>query len=154
MQPWCHLIAVGVILGLALPAHGQTLTGADTDAILDAAKMLGVASLHEQPNGDPLINGVAGKVAYQIYFKNCTANADCEDLNFYAGFAQTQPTLELINAWNRDKRFARAYLDEDGDAAVEMDLDLVQGVSAGYLAAQFSLWPQVLTEFTDHIGFN
>ena len=147
-------VGAALILAMTLSAHAETvITGADTDAILDAAKVLGVAGMTSQPNGDPLINGVVDDVAYQIYFKNCTANAACEDLNFYAGFRDNQPTLDVINNWNRDKRFSRAYVDEVGDAVVEMDLDLVQGVTPAYLASQMNLWSLVVSQFTAHIGY-
>lgn len=141
-------------LAMTLSVQAQTLlTGADTNAILDAAKVLGEAELTTQPNGDPLINGRVDGIAYQVYFKTCTDNAACEDLNFYAGFSDTRPTLEVINSWNRDKRFSRAYLDEVDDAAVEMDLDLVKGVTPDYLTAQLDLWHQVVQQFASHIGY-
>lgn len=143
------LVMSGVIAG---PSQAQTLlTGSNTDEILAAAKVIGTATMATQQNGDPLINGTVDGSAYQIYFKNCTANASCEDLNFYVGFS-AKPSLDVINDWNRDKRFSRAYLDEVADAVVEMDLDLVQGVTSGYLTSQFDLWRQVVAQFATHIG--
>lgn len=149
-------VTMGSALALAmtLSAQAQTLTGAETDAIFQAAQTMGVATLDTQFNGDPLINVVSGDIMYQIYFRNCTANANCEDLNFYAGFSQNRPSLELINTWNSDKRFGRAYLDEDGDAVVEMDIDLVQGVSMDYLVSQLEIWAQVVDAFGSHIGYH
>ncbi len=38
------------------------------------------------------------------------------------------PDYELINEWNRTKRFSRAYLDRDGDAVLEADLDVSMGI--------------------------
>ena len=148
-------IAGGTLaLAMSLSAQAQTLlTGTDTGAILDAAEQLGTATLSAQPNGDPVINGKIGDLGYQIYFKNCTATAACEDLNFYVGFGDTKPTLEVINDWNRDKRFGRAYLDEVQDAVIEMDLDLVKGVTPEYLASQMGLWSLVVAEFSTHIGY-
>lgn len=150
------LLATVVTLVLASSVSAQAqplLTGSDTAEILNAARRFGSAQLASQANGDPIINGRIEAISYQVYFRNCTDNADCEDLNFYAGFLDNQPTLEAINAWNRDKRFSRAYIDEDQDACVEMDLDLVQGVTAEHLDAQFGLWAMVLAEFTDHIDY-
>lgn len=146
------LSASVLALALTLPAQAQTLTAGDTDAVLAAAKEIGEATLSTQANGDPLINGTVDGTGYQIYFRNCTDNAECEDLNFYAGFS-SKPDLAVINSWNRDKRFSRAYLDEVGDAAVEMDLDMVAGVTSGYLASQVGLWPQIVEQFETHIGY-
>lgn len=140
-------------LALTVSAQGQTITGADTAEILNAARGYGSATLGEQSNGDPQITGKIAGVTYQVYFRNCTNGADCEDLNFYLGFLDIKPTLESINDWNLNKRFSRAYLDKDQDACVEMDLDLVKGVSAAYLDAQFGLWNMVVGQFSEHVGY-
>jgi len=148
-------LLAGAVLALTTTVSAQAqslLTGTDTAEILNLARGYGAASLTSQANGDPMISGKIEGVSYQVYFRNCTNNADCEDLNFYAGFLDNRPGLEAINDWNLNKRFSRAYLDQDEDACVEMDIDLVQGITADYLDAQFGLWTMVLAEFTTHIG--
>jgi hypothetical protein len=149
------MIAGGALaLALTASAQAQTITGADTDEILNAARGYGSATLGEQSNGDPQITGKINGITYQVYFRNCTNGADCEDLNFYLGFLDIKPTLEVINDWNFNKRFSRAYLDQDQDACVEMDLDMVKGVNAEYLDAQFALWNMVVEQFSEHVGYN
>lgn len=149
-------LVAGATLALALiaPAQAQTLiSGADTAEILNAARGYGSATLTTQSNGDPQITGKIDGITYQVYFRNCTDGTDCEDLNFYLGFLDIKPGLEKVNEWNFNKRFSRAYLDQDEDACVEMDLDLVQGVTAEYLDAQFSLWNMVVTQYAEHVGY-
>ena len=150
------MIAGGTIaLALTTATSAQTLlTGADTAEILNAARGYGAASLTTQSNGDPQITGKIEGITYQVYFRNCTNNEDCEDLNFYLGFLDIKPTLAEINDWNYNKRFSRAYIDQDDDACVEMDLDLVQGVTAEYLDSQFGLWAMVVKQFAEHVGYN
>lgn len=149
------LIASGVLLlTLSSTANAQALiTGSDTADILNAARGYGAATLATQENGDPQINGKIDGISYQVYFRNCTNNANCEDLNFYVGFLDVKPTLEVINDWNFRQRFSRAYLDMDKDACVEMDLDLVAGVSADYLDDQFGIWNLTLAQFSQHVGY-
>ncbi|KRA45753.1 YbjN domain-containing protein [Devosia sp. Root635] len=147
----------GSAIALMLTSSGfaqPLLTGADTSEILNAARGYGAATLTTQSNGDPQITGKIEGITYQIYFRNCTNNADCEDLNFYLGFLDLKPTLEVINDWNYNKRFSRAYIDQDDDACVEMDLDLVKGVTAEYLDSQFGLWAMVVGQFAEHVGYN
>ena len=128
-----------IALGTALAAQAQTvIDGSQPDEILN--------------NGDPKIAGKIEGVGYQVYFMNCTDNKDCEDLNFYAGFLDNKQTLEAINAWNRDKRFGKAYLDSDLDAVIEFDLNLEHGVSQKNLDAAFSLWSLLLGQYTTYIG--
>jgi len=150
------IIAGGALaVALTISAQGQTLlTGVDTGEILNAARGYGSATLTTQNNGDPQITGKIEGITYQVYFRNCTNNTNCEDLNFYLGFLDIKPTLESINEWNSTKRFSRAYVDQDKDACVEMDIDLVQGVTAEYLDSQFALWNMVVTQFAEYVGYN
>lgn len=150
------LIAGGAaIFALTLSAQAQTLiTGNDTAEILNAARGYGSATLTTQSNGDPQITGKINGISYQVYFRNCTNGENCEDLNFYLGFLDIKPGLEVINDWNYNRRFSRAYLDQDQDACVEMDLDLVEGVTAEYLDSQFGLWNMVVEQFSEHVGYN
>ena len=149
------IAGTALALTLTVAASAQTLlTGADTDEILNAARGYGAANLTTQSNGDPQITGKIEGITYQVYFRNCTNNTDCEDLNFYLGFLDLKPTLEEINDWNYNKRFSRAYLDQDDDACVEMDVDMVEGVTADYLDSQFGLWVMVLKQFAEHVGYN
>jgi hypothetical protein len=45
-------------------------------------------------------------------------------------FDDVHPSLASINEWNRDNRFSRAYIEKDGSADLEDDLDLASGVTA------------------------
>jgi hypothetical protein len=152
---WRSVLATGTLaLAFTVSAYAQnTLTGADTAVILQVAQNHGSATLTTQDNGDPQINGTIDGLRYQIYFRNCTDHRNCEDLNFYLGFLDLEPSLEVINTWNYTKRFSRAYLDPEQDACVEMDIDLVEGVSAEYLNSQFAVWEMIVTQFAEHVGY-
>lgn len=142
------------VLGTALSAQAQAiLDGSQVDEILNIARGYGSATLEKQSNGDPKISGKVEGVTYQVFFMNCTDNANCEDLNFYAGFLDNKQTLEVINAWNRDKRFGKAYLDSDLDAVIEFDLNLEHGVTQENLDAAFNLWTLILDQYTTYIGY-
>ena len=149
------ILATGALaLALTASAQAQTLlTGADVDEVLNAARGYGSATLTTQSNGDPQISGKMNGISYQVYFRNCTDNKTYEDLNFYLGFLDIKPTLEVINDWNFNKRFSRAYLDSDQDACVEMDLDLAVGVTAEYLDSTFGLWDLIVTQYAEHVGY-
>jgi hypothetical protein len=139
----------------ALPAEADdaTVDAGQVQAILDIALGYGSASLETQSNGDPRISGHIGALPYHIFFLNCAAGAACEDLNFYAGFADTKPTLDAINAWNRDKRFGNAYLDSELDAVIEYDVNLDHGVTRDNLDADFSIWSLLLGQFASYVGY-
>src|SRR5690606_15378694 len=148
------LMLAGLAAGPALSQAGAAVvTGADVEAILAIARRHGEAEREDQYSDDPGISGVIDGIDYYVYFVNCGGPAGCEDLNFYAGFYDIRPELEAINEWNRDRRFGKAYLDHDGDAVVEMDINLEHGVTADNLDSSFQVWALVLSEFVAHIGY-
>jgi hypothetical protein len=149
------MLALGLVAGpVFAQSQGESLiSGSDVDTILAIAQRHGSAEREDQMNGNPGISGMIGDADYYIYFVNCDPAPDCEDINFYAGFYDFQPTLESINEWNRDRRFGKAYLDQDGDAVVELDINLEYGVTADNLDASFQVWALVLSEFAAHIGY-
>ena len=144
----------GRLAASAYTAQAQSIVdGNMVDEILNIARGYGSATLETQSNGDPKISGRVEGVTYQVFFMNCTDNASCEDLNFYAGFLDNKQTLDVINAWNRDKRFGKAYLDSDLDAVVEFDVNLEHGVTRENLDAAFGLWTLILDQYTTYIGY-
>ncbi len=147
---WLALAAVF----LAAPATAEELLdGGKVDEILAIAQGYGSATLEKQDNGNPRIAGNIKGVPYYVFFMNCPADAACEDINFYAAFADIKPTMDALNAWNRDKRFGNAYLDSDLDAAIEYDVNLEYGVSRDNLDAAFRVWSVLLEQYTEYVGY-
>ncbi len=141
-----------LVLGVCAPVYAQTIDGGAIDDIVAIASAYGEVSLEVQPNGQPRIAGEVDGLPYQVFFLNCDTG-NCEDINFYAGFAGVKPTLDSVNAWNRTKRFGRAYVDADLDAVIEYDINLEHGVSRENLSAAFGVWSLVLGEFAGYVGY-
>ena len=60
-----------------------------------------------------------------------TTQGKYASLLFYASWAvEGETSLSGINHWNRTSRFGRAYVDEMGDPAIELDLLVSGGVTA------------------------
>ncbi len=154
MQLGSVLLGGGIALLLAVSAQGQELIDGNAgDEIANVARGYGSATLETQENGDPFIVGKINGVLYNVYFQDCTANKDCKDLRFYAGFTDNKQPMETMNAWNRDTRFGKAFLDEDLDAVVEYDLNLEHGVSRENLDSVFSRWSNLLGQYATYIGY-
>lgn len=56
--------------------------------------------------------------------------SDGESVQAYFGRTGTKARLADVNKWNKDKRYSRAYIDDDGDPVLELDLDMAGGVTA------------------------
>ncbi len=145
-------VLLAALLGSSTGVWAQgLLDGSRVEDILNLALARGPATLESQANGAPRIAGSIDGVPYQLFFLNCTES--CEDLNFYAGFRDIKPTMDAVNAWNRDKRFGNAYLDADLDAVIEFDVNVEYGVSPDNLGAAFALWTLLLGEFAEYVGY-
>lgn len=66
---------------------------------------------------------------------------------FHFALGGTRATLRDINDWNAKKLFSRAYLDDDGDPVLEMDVDLAGGVTVARLRDAIRTYSQLQTEF-------
>jgi hypothetical protein len=52
---------------------------------------------------------------------------------FHIGWSgAAEATQKKVNDWNKTKLYSRAYLDDEGDPALELDLDLRDGVTMGH----------------------
>ncbi len=136
------------------PVLAQTIVdGSKVDEVVTIARGYGAATLETQGDGNPRIAGNIKGVPYYVFFMNCTDQAACEDINFYAGFADIKPTMDALNAWNREKRFGNAYLDADLDAAIEYDVNLEYGVTRENLDAAFGVWSVLLEQYIEYVGY-
>lgn len=63
----------------------------------------------------------------------------------------TRSTLSAVNAFNRDYRWAKAYLDADGDWLLEADYDIQSGVSDKAVEDFIALWAQQIDIFLNVI---
>ena len=144
---------------LAAPAAGaeETIDATDPERILAIAHSFGEAALTTDNLGDPLIEGRIGEKGYRLLFYGCSENRDCKTLMFSAGWEDDDRTDELTDAmmadWNREKRFGKAYLDQDGIATVEMNVNLHGGVTRANLDDTIDWWRLVLAEFDDYFDF-
>jgi hypothetical protein len=78
----------------------------------------------------------------------------CESLYLAVPFGMSNPpSLERINAWNREKRFSRAYLLDDGDPVLESNLSLTGGVTLEAVVFFLKFFEENLSQFVTWIGF-
>lgn len=73
----------------------------------------------------------SGKVVWKIDGNKAAmlVGSDGTSLQFYAGFSGGGSSLAKVNKWNKDKRYSRSYIDDEGDPVLELDLDLTGGVT-------------------------
>jgi hypothetical protein len=82
-----------------------------------------------------------------IHFYACNDDG-CQSIQYRTLFRRNERfTLAFVNAWNYEKRFAKTYLDRDGDLVLEWDVDLDGGVTVGFVTESVATFQTMLTAF-------
>ena len=100
---------------------------ADPPSLVAALQKAGYKAKLTQDEGKPEIESSAAGATFYLYFQNCESKDGCEDIMVQAAYDMDKDgvPLEKINDFNRDNRWARAYLDKDRDPVIESDLMFV-----------------------------
>jgi hypothetical protein len=100
--------------------------------------------------GRQFIRVDADGLAWLLFFQSCE-NGLCSDVQFTTGVANAAVTPDMINGWNRDRRFLKAiYEAPEGtsppSAVIQYDVLLNAG-GPEQLADHLSIWRGLLPEF-------
>lgn len=148
---WTIAIAAA---GMAMPAQAQLVSAKKPETLVAALQAAGYsAKLDKDATGDPMIVSAVNGHTFRVVFYGCKANKDCATITFAAGFDKKSATsLASINDWNRKNRFGRAYLDDEGDPIIGMDVDLDDGgMSTALFTDNLEFWTAVTGAFQKHI---
>jgi hypothetical protein len=132
------------------------ITGEDPQLITDLLQEWGYkAKLTDDGEGNPKIESAIAGVNYQIYFYGCQSGQACSSIELSSGFnLESGIGLDVINDWHSKKRYTRAYLDDNQDPWLSMDINLYGG---GITAATFQdnvyLWDSLVSDFKTQINW-
>lgn len=158
-------LAAAAAIGAAAPALGAAdrtviLGRVTAGMVSDAMKDHGYAAyVDKDGEGDPMVIGTADGTRFGAVFFDCEKtgalpNRACTDVEFTALYTlETKPSLKTLNDWNAGNAFGKAYLREDGDVALEMPINLADGVSISYIDSTLEWWDTVRKGFEKHIGW-
>jgi Putative bacterial sensory transduction regulator len=126
---WRQMSLAVITVGALLVAPGFTRLVAAQEVVTEVSteqlrKMLESMGYEvAQPKEDVLEFAIEGHTALVINKKT--------NIQLYSYFQkQKKMDLKKMNEWNATKRFSRAYIDQDGDAVIEWDVDLEGGTTA------------------------
>ena len=119
--------AAAIAMGLASEARARPIPdgGVTPDEVARVMQNRGFrAEITTTEDGRPLIKSTSGGYRFGVYFYGCKQDR-CPTIQFASAFDMADGlSLKRINAWNRSSRFGRAYLDDESDPFVEMDVDV------------------------------
>ena len=149
-------IILAWMLACGLPASAHEFSSGVTEA--DVAQALSQKGLPVRLGNDafkePLIESYLGKLRFYVYFYECDPARRCKNIQFRTGFA-TRGTLSLvkINDWSTRWRFGRLYLDPEGDAILDFDVDVRRGASLELLTTSIERWIEVMQDAERFLGW-
>jgi Putative bacterial sensory transduction regulator len=106
------------------PAAAGKVSVTDPNSLVAALQKAGYKAKLTYDEGKPEIESSASGATFYLYFQNCESKDGCEDVMVQSAYdmAKDAVSLDTINKFNKDNRWARAYLDDESDPVIEMDL--------------------------------
>lgn len=133
----------------------ELVSGSDVSRLL---RGLGyTARLYRDKKGKPKIDSRLEGTRFKIGFYACTKAAEprCQSIQLYSGYQMRKPVpYAKLNAWNGERRYARAYRQPNNPKTVFLELDMpFQGVSDLTFRKQLDMFRRLNALFRKHIGF-
>ena len=141
------------------PAAAPAATGLPVSAVIDWLKAQGLTVGEVQGGDQPYVQvHERADLAWTVTFNSCESQV-CGDLQFGAGFSNPQVTLDKVNAWNAERRFAKAFYEApsggraDGAAIFQQDVIVLNGIGPSQLTDSVAIWRSLLPVFALHVGY-
>lgn len=133
------------------PAHAELVNAKNPATIKAIVESQGwPANLVTKADEDPYIESNRNGLKFLVIFMNCNDDhKDCKTLQYYMGFSDAKNVpLDKFNQWNKEKRFARAYRDGEGDPVLEMDIDVdFAGIPRENIGETFNTWGALMDSY-------
>jgi hypothetical protein len=156
----CALAALAVFATAApalakdLPKGG--LTADETAAWLSSRGLTAEVLPDPTRYGNQIVRSSADGVNFQIYYYGCVGRSPkvrCESIQYSAEWARSEwASTDRVNAWDRERRFLRAYLGPNGTVWAEFDFDVSPEVSYAALDRSLQRWRAEALEFRRYMG--
>lgn len=141
----------GLLAGVSAGAQ-EMIDGTDPEAVVNLVRGYGSATLEKAADDTPMVRGRIEGTGFVIYFYGCDDDdVNCRSVGFRASWNADATTVEAVNGWNRDKRFGRAFLDEEGDPVLEMDVNLFGSVTSVNFDDTVDWWRIIMADFQTNV---
>lgn len=148
-------LALGAALAFsAAPAHAELVNAKSPATIKAIVESQGwPATIVTKADEDPYIESSRNGLKFLVLFMNCDDHKNCKTLQYYMGFNDAKDvSLDKLNKWNKEKRFARAYKDDEGDPVLEMDVDVdFAGIPRENIGETFNTWASLMDSYREFI---
>ena len=99
-----------------------------------------------------IVSSSVDGVNFDIYFYQCNEGR-CSSIQYAAGWPSSPGSLDRIGAWNRDKRYIRAYTAGGGQYWAEYDIDINPGGTYELLDHTLARWRSAVDDYKTYMSF-
>lgn len=160
-------LAAAAVLALAAPAAAAPVQAAPAQAAADPGVSIeavrawltskgGTVSAVNRQDGETWLSVTDGPLTWVIFFYSCQADV-CGDIQYAASFSNAGVSQAMVNDWNRDHRFLKAFFtpaEAGGEptAVVQYDV-LIHPGDVEQLADHTALWLDLVGQFGTAAGY-
>ena len=84
---------------------------------------------------------------YSIIVAVDGADGDISFITWIPGLSSSDVGYQFLNQFNNEVKFGRAYIDRDGDIAIQMDRNAAGGVSSENIESDFDVFLLLISKF-------
>jgi len=155
------LLAIAIVLTAGAPsasAKSFPAAGITRDEMAAYLKAHGfpATNAYESGNEHNILKTTIDGVNLDVYFLDCQTDdkGRCGSVQFAASWAVSSPDLELVNSWNREKRFMRAYLTTTKSTLwAEYEMMIAPNGSTALLDKNVDMWRSLTKSLKAHFNF-
>lgn len=154
--------ALTALFLLTAPASAQMVTKLTPENVGATFETNGIRFVETSNNaGNPLLQvevipQLSAASGINVFFYECGASG-CEDITLYAWFETgARVPAQQIDTWNDvfqvSRNWSRAYVDEDGDAVLTMNINATGGIGTDALQILVNTYLVEVRDFGAFIG--
>lgn len=159
-------LAAAAVMAFGAPAAASTApaavqTATDPGVSIEAVRAWltskgGTVSAINREDGETWISITDGPLTWVVFFYSCQADV-CGDIQYAASFSNPTVTQAMVNDWNRDRRFLKAFFAPgqaggDSTAVVQYDVLIHEG-DVEQLTDPTALWVELVNAFATTVGY-
>ncbi len=124
------------------PLNAAIAAGVSNTEIVE---ILTAQGYNAQDNGTGQI--VVDASGFRIYIWTAGADSDISYVTLLPGVTEDNVSYKILNKFNNDVKFGRAFADSDGDIRLQMDRNSGGGVSADNIESDFYVFLMLIEKF-------
>lgn len=138
--------AIAAVLIAAAPLTGAAARSIGKAEIAQALSNEGYAVRDFQPN---MLAVVVGEHVVLVAVSG--ADGDISYITYLSGVSISDVGHEFLSKFNSEVKFGRAYVDPDGDIAIQMDRNSAGGVSIENIESDFDVFLLLISKFLSDV---